>query len=66
VDDAVAAQIFAQIGFPRRRSLIAMLLSRGDFFQRQRTQEELTMPESGTGNRLITALIYLFEICSPD
>jgi hypothetical protein len=59
--DAVAAQIFAQIGFPPRRSLIAMLLSRGVFFQGQRTQAELTMPESSS--RLITALIYLFEIC---
>ena len=59
--DATAAQIFAQIGYPLRRSFIGMLLSRGIVFQGQRTQAELAMPESG--DRLIVAFHMLFDVC---
>ena len=60
--DATAAQIFAQIGYPLRRSIVGGMLSRGIMFQGQRTQTDLVNPESR--NRLVAALNALFEVCA--
>ena len=59
--DAAAAQVFSQIGFPPRRSLLGGLLSRGIVWRGERTQAELAGPESR--GRLMLALTLLFEVC---
>jgi hypothetical protein len=60
--ETVATQIFSQLGFPSRRSLVGMVLSRGVMLHGQLTQAELEMPDSS--NRLIKALNYMFEVCA--
>ena len=56
--DATAAQVFSQIGFPLRRSLLGGLLSRGFG---GRMQADLAGPESCS--RLMFAFTLLFEAC---
>ena len=60
--DSAAAQLYEQIGFPRRRSLLGALLSRGFTLQGQHHQAELTAPASGP--RIIQALTMLFDVCA--
>lgn len=57
--DSAAAQVFEQISYPRRRSFLGALLSRG--FTPQHTQAELAAPASGP--RVIDALTMLFGVC---
>jgi hypothetical protein len=56
-----AKQVFSQIGFPLRRSLIGGILSRGFTVGVDRVQAELSSAE--TSDRLTTALGMLFEVC---
>jgi energy-coupling factor transporter ATP-binding protein EcfA2 len=59
--DAAARQVFSQIGFPLRRSLIGGALSRGFTLWGERMQAELSTTE--TSDRLVLALYMLFEAC---
>ena len=59
--DATARQVFSQIGFPLRRSLIGGALSRGFTLRGERMQAELSTTE--TSDRLVLALHMLFEVC---
>ena len=59
--DATARQVFSQIGFPLRRSLIGGALSRGFTLWGERVQAELSTTE--TIDRLVLALQMLFEVC---
>ena len=59
--DATATQVFSQIGFPPRRSLLGGLLSRGIVWRGERTRADLASPESCS--RLMLALTLLFEAC---
>jgi hypothetical protein len=56
--DLAGAQLFAQIGFPSRRSLLGGLLQRGVTVQGLATQAELNARKS---SRIIAALQLLFE-----
>ena len=58
--DATAFQVFSQIGFPVRRSFIAGILSQGFTLTGDFTKIELS---SETSNRLVTALVMLFDVC---
>ena len=60
--DSAAAQLYEQIGFPRRRSFLGALLSRGFTLQGQHNQAELTAPASGP--RIMKALTMLFDVCA--
>ena len=60
--DSAAAQFYAQIGYPPRRSLIGAVLERGFTFMGQHSQAELTASDSGP--RLIGALNVLFSVCA--
>ena len=57
--DSAAAQFYEQIGYPRRRSFLGSVLSRGATVMGELTQVELA-PES---TRLIDALGLLFSVC---
>ena len=59
--DATARQVFSQIGFPLRRSLIGGALSRVFTLWGGRMQAELSTTE--TSDRLVLALYMLFEAC---
>ena len=59
--DATAAQIFAQIGYPLRRSVVHCIHSRRDMLRRGHTQKVLANHESR--DRLVEALNMLFEVC---
>jgi hypothetical protein len=56
--DAAAAQVFAQIGFPLRRSLVSTVLARGLTLRGEAQQAEVGL--SASGRRLVTALELLF------
>lgn len=58
--DATASQIFSQIGFPVRRSFIGGALARGFTLLGEITKVEHS-PE--TSDRLVAALLMLFEVC---
>jgi hypothetical protein len=60
--DSVATQIYAQIGYPPRRSLVGSFLTHCVAFLRQRSQAGLAAPDSGP--RLIDALVALFSVCA--
>jgi hypothetical protein len=57
--DSVAAQFYEQIGYPRRRSILGDILSRGFTFRGERNHLEL----AAESNRLIAALGLLFSVC---
>jgi energy-coupling factor transporter ATP-binding protein EcfA2 len=60
--DDTARQIFSQIGFPLRRSLLASVFSRGVTLQGGGlVQAELSIAD--TRSRLLLALRVLFEVC---
>jgi energy-coupling factor transporter ATP-binding protein EcfA2 len=56
-----AKQVFSQIGFPMRRSLIGFVFSRGIVFGERKKQADISAFE--TIDRLVTALCMLFEVC---
>jgi hypothetical protein len=57
----IAKQVFSQIGFPLRRSLIGEVLARGNEIGWGRVQADLSSSE--TSDRLVTSLRMLFEVC---
>ena len=57
----IAKQVFSQIGFPLRRSLIGEVLARGNEIGWGRMQADLSSSE--TSDRLVTSLRMLFEVC---
>ena len=58
--DAAARQIFPQIGFPLRRSILAEALDAGLSLLGKRAKAELS---TSTRDRLLAALRLLFEVC---
>ena len=58
--DETARQIFSQVGFPLRRSLIGSALSRGFRLQGGPVQAELSVVD--TSSRLVLALRILFDV----
>jgi len=52
-------RLFEQIGYPRRRALVISFFKNGFFFMGQKTQADLTPPE--TRDRLLHALRVLFS-----
>ena len=59
--DETARQIFSQVGFPLRRSLIGSAFSRGFRLQEGPVQAELSVVD--TSSRLVLALRILFDVC---
>jgi hypothetical protein len=59
--DSAAASVYAQIGFPLRRSLLGAVFSRGFTFFGKHTQADLSL--AATRSRLVWALQCLFSAC---
>jgi hypothetical protein len=62
--DSAAAQIYSQIGYPPRRSILGAALARGFTLQGSFTQVELDASASATTVRLMAALETLFSVCA--
>jgi len=60
--DSAARQVYSQIGYPMRRSLLGSLLSSGFTLQGSLSQAELGVL-TPSGVRLISALEMLFSVC---
>jgi hypothetical protein len=60
--DSAARQVYSQIGYPMRRSLLGSLLSSGFTFQGNESKVELDIL-TPSGVRLISALEMLFSVC---
>jgi hypothetical protein len=61
--DSAAAQFYAQIGYPARRSVIGTVLAHGFTLKGSITQGELDAAAFATSARLASALGMLFSVC---
>jgi len=62
--DSAAAQMYAQIGYPLRRSFVGAALARGFTLQGSFSQGELDASTTATSVRLVAALETLFSVCA--